>query len=100
MHIVWKFYIVKLDIPLSFLQWIHDAIQYYHPGTFVSLCMGAYFILAAHPISDEIDPAWDVLHINNLVGLHTISPMGVCCVQFIAKEHISEGLAISLYFHW
>ena len=26
MHIVWKFYIVKLDIPLSFLQWIHDAI--------------------------------------------------------------------------
>ena len=25
MHIVWKFYIVKLDIPLSFLQWIHDV---------------------------------------------------------------------------
>ena len=25
MHIVWKIYIVKLDIPLSFLQWIHDA---------------------------------------------------------------------------
>ena len=39
MHIVWKFYIVKLDIPLSFLQWIHDVypipiapLVWYHVG--------------------------------------------------------------------
>ena len=28
MHIVWDIYVVKLDIPLSFLRWIPDVIRF------------------------------------------------------------------------
>ena len=30
MHIVWDIYVIKLDIPLSFLQWIPDVLPVFH----------------------------------------------------------------------
>ena len=36
MHIVWDIYVVKLDIPLSFLRWIPDV---YHHRDELELCL-------------------------------------------------------------
>ena len=45
MHIVWKFYIVKLDIPLSFLQWIHDGKMTPH-HCILALTIGGWSVCA------------------------------------------------------
>ena len=89
---------------VNYKQVIHQTsgllqIWYHFPATSISLCVGAYLILVAQSVSDK-DSAQDVVHINDLVGQDAISPTGMHGVQFITKEDISEGFAVSLYFHW